>query len=141
MSTRKVVIIIGAVVLSLGLIVVLFVGGIMGITLYSIGNSEAAETAKTFLRDNERLKQDIGNVKEFGFFVTGNINVQNNDGNATINLKVYGEQKTVNASVDMIYRDGRQWRVTSASYKTPEGETIELLNPYESKKLTPRMAA
>ncbi len=141
MSTRKILIIIGVVVLTLTLLVVAFVGAIIGIAFYSIGHSEAAETAKTFLRDNERLKQDIGNVKDFGTFVTGNVNLQNNDGNATINIKVIGERKTVNASVDLIYRNGRAWRVTAASYVTAEGETVELLNPYDSRKLTPRMAA
>lgn len=141
MTTKKILIIVGAVVLVLGLIVVVFVGGIIGITLYSVGRSEAAETAKTFLRTNERLKQDIGEIKGFGSFVTGNISIQNSDGSATVNLKVIGERETVNASVDLIYKSGRPWRVTAASYRNPEGKTIDLLNPYESRRLILKPAA
>ena len=141
MSNKKIVIIVVSIVVGLGLIVAVFVGGIVGIALYSIGQSEAAETAKDFLRANERLKQDIGEIKDFGSFVTGNVSVNNNDGNATINIKVIGERKTVNASVDLIYRSGRPWRVTAASYKNDAGETVELLNPYEARKFVMKPAA
>jgi hypothetical protein len=141
MTTKKIIMIVGAVMLALGLIVVVFVGGIIGITLYSVSRSDAAETARTFLRSSERLKQDIGEIKDFGSFVTGNINIQNNNGNATISLKVIGERQTVNASVDLIYRSGRPWRVVAASYRNAAGQTVDLLNPYESSKFLRRLAA
>lgn len=141
MSNKKIIIVVVSILVGLGLIVVIFVGGIVGIALYSIGHSEAAETAKDFLRANERLKQDIGEIKDFGSFVTGNVSVKNNDGNATINIKVIGERKTVNASVDLIYQSGRPWRVTAASYRNDSGETVELLNPYEARKFVMKTAA
>lgn len=130
-------IIIVSIVVGGALLVALFAGGIIGFTLYAIGRSEAAETAKDFLRNNQQLKQDIGEVKDFGNFVTGNIDFKNSDGNATINLKVIGERKNVNASVDLIYRSGRAWRVMSASYENENGERVELLNPYETLLLKP----
>jgi len=99
---------------------------------YSIGKSEAATTAKTYLRSNEKLKQDIGEVKDFGAFVTGSIDVQNSDGDATLKLKVIGARKTVNATVDLTYRLGRSWHVVNASYVNEQGQLIELLNPYAS---------
>jgi hypothetical protein len=141
MSTKKIVIIVISIVLAVGLVVGIFVGAIVGITLYSIGRSEAAETAKTYLRTNEVLKQDVGEIKDFGSFVTGNISVNNNDGNATINIKVIGERKTVNASVDLIYRSGRPWRVVAASYRNDEGKTIDLLNPYDVRNPVFKLAA
>jgi len=139
MTTKKIVIIVISIVVVLGLIVAIFVGGIVGIALYTIGNSEAAEAARTFLRNNERLKQDIGEVKDFGSIVTGNVDIKNRDGNATINIKVIGERKEVNASVDLAYRDGQPWRVMGASYKNDAGQTIELLNPYEGRERVPRL--
>lgn len=139
MTTKKILIIVGAVVLVIGLIVVVFVGGIIGVAFYSVGRSEAAETARYFLRTNERLKQDIGEIKDFGSFVTGSININNGSGNATINLKVVGERQTVNASVDLVYRNGQPWRVTAASYENDKGQTIELLNPYEGRILLPKL--
>ena len=93
MTTKKIVLIIASVVIVLGLIVVLFVGGIVGVVFYGIGNSDAANVSKDFLKKNERLKQDIGEVKDFGKVITGNINVSNGDGTAQLNIKVIGERK------------------------------------------------
>jgi hypothetical protein len=141
MTTKKIILVVVSTVIVLGLIVALFVGGIVGFAFYQISNGEAGTTAKAFLKGNERLKQDIGEVKDFGSFVTGNISVDNGDGTASLNLKVIGERKTVNASVELIYRNGRQWRVTSASYKNDEGEPVDLLNPYESRRFLPKLVA
>jgi hypothetical protein len=141
MTTKKIIIIVVAVVVVLGLIVVLFVSGIVGFAFYQISNGEAGTTAKAFLKSNERLKHDIGEVKDFGSFVTGDVHVSNGDGTARLNLKVIGERKTVNASVELMYRNGRQWRVIAASYKNEAGENVDLLNPYESRKFLLKLAA
>jgi hypothetical protein len=129
MSTKKIILIIAGVLAVLGLIVALFVGGIAWFAFHTISNSEAAETARTFLRNNEILKRDIGEVKDFGWLVTGNINVQNTDGEATLHLKVIGEKRDVNARVDLSYRNNRSWRVTGASYDR-DGQTIDLVQGY-----------
>lgn len=141
MTTKKILFIVVGVLVGLALIVAILTGGIIGITLYSIGQSEAAETAKTFLRNNEQLKRDIGEIKDFGSFVTGNISFKNSDGDATINIKVIGARKTVNASVDLIYRSGRPWRVVAASYQNEAGQNVDLQNPYTTFLIIPRLAA
>jgi hypothetical protein len=139
MSTKKIVLIIVGVFAVLALIVALVFGGIAWFAFHTIANSEAAETARTFLRNNEVLKRDIGEVKDFGSIVTGNVNVQNTDGEATLNLKVYGEKATVNATVNLSYRNNRSWRVTGASYEH-DGHTIDLVQGYgpESTPTPPR---
>jgi len=136
MSTKKILVIIGSILAVLALIVVLFVGGIVWFVFHSIGTSEAADQARVYLRNNETLKQDIGEVKDFGSFVTGNINVQNGDGVATLHLKVIGEKRTVNSTVDLSYRSNRAWRVTGASYDR-DGETIDLIQGYSTLPLSP----
>jgi hypothetical protein len=141
MTTKKIILVVLSTVIVLALVVALFVVGIVGFAFYQISNGEAGMTAKAFLKSNERLKREIGGVKDFGSFVTGNINVNNGEGTASLNLKVIGEQKTVNASVELIYRNGRQWRVTAASYKNDAGETVELLNPYESRRFLLKLVA
>jgi hypothetical protein len=133
MTTKKIVIILLSIALVIALIVVVVAGGIIGIVFYSIGNSEAADTARSFLQKNELLKNDIGEIKEFGRIVTGSVNIEGGSGKATINLKAVGERKMVNASVELIYRNGQPWRVTAASYQNDKGETIELLNPYQGR--------
>jgi hypothetical protein len=129
--------IIGAVVVVLGLVVVLFVAGIVGFAVYQIGNSQAAAKSKDFLRNSEKLKQDIGEVKDFGSIVTGSVNMHDGSGEATVNLKVIGERRTVNASVGLVFVSGSAWRVSSASYVNESDQTVELLDPYDSKLLTP----
>jgi hypothetical protein len=131
MSTKKIVLIIAGVLGVLALVVALFVGGISWFVFHTIGSSEAAGTARTYLRNNEALKQDIGEVKDFGSFVTGQINVANGDGEATLYLKVIGEKRDVNATVTLSYRSNRNWRVTGASYQR-DGQTVDLMRSYES---------
>lgn len=139
MTTKKIVLIVVGVMAAVGLLVALFVGAIVGFALYSIANSQAATAAKEFLRTNERLKQDIGEVKDFGWIMTGSVNIANNDGNASLNLKVIGEHRTVNATVDLAYRTGRAWRVTGATYKNQAGELVDLLAAYDARRLIPQL--
>jgi hypothetical protein len=136
MSTKKILLIIGGVVAVLGLIVALVAGGIVWFALHTIGNSQAADTARTYLRSNQILKQDIGEVKDFGSIVTGNVNTQNGDGEASLYLKVIGEKRTVNVRVDLSYRSNRSWRVTGASYDR-DGNTVDLMEGYGTPTPTP----
>jgi hypothetical protein len=133
MTNRKLFLIIGGILAAILFIVLLFVSGIVGFALYSIGNSQAAETARAFLRNNEKLKTEIGEVKDFGSIVTGSVNINNDNGTATINVKVIGSRETVNASVNLIFIHGQDWRVISASYVNKSGQTISLQDPYDSK--------
>lgn len=141
MTTKKIVVIIGGVVIVLGLLAAAFVGGIVGFALYHVGNSEAALKAKDFLRHSEKLEKEIGEVKDFGSIVTGSVNISNGNGEATLNLKVIGERETVNASVHLVFINGSTWRVGSASYVNSAGQTIGLLDPYDSKRLIPLLIA
>ena len=133
MTTKKTVIVIASLVISLILVVGLFVGGILLFVSHQVGNSEAAAKAREFLSRNERLKQDVGDVKEFGSFITSSIKVENQSGSTTLNLKVVGTRKTVNASVELMYRNGKEWRVTDASYVNEAGQTVNLLEASQSR--------
>ena len=141
MTTKKIVLIVGGVVLVLAFLVVCFVGVILGLALYSVGNSEAAAKAKDFLRTNEKLKTDIGEVRDFGSIITGSVNFRNDSGEATLHLKVIGARKTVNATVDLVLVQGSTWRVSSASYVNESGQTIDLLDPYDTQVLIPQLVA
>ena len=141
MTTKKILLIVGGVVIVLGFLVVCFVGAIVGFALYQVGNSEAAARARDFLRNSEKLKTDIGRVKDFGNIVTGSVNFANDSGQATLHLKVIGERKTVNATVDLVLVKGSTWRVSSASYVNQSGQTIDLLDPYDTQLLIPLLVA
>ena len=141
MTTKKIVLIVGGVVVVLGFLVVCFVGAIVGFALYQVSHSEAAARAKDFLQHSEKLKMETGEVKDFGSIISGSVNFHNGNGEATLNLKVIGAQKTVNATVDLVLVSGSAWRVSSASYVNSSGQTIDLLDPYETNLLVPRLIA
>ena len=141
MTTKKILLVVAGVVIVLGLIVVLFVGAIVGFALYQVGNSEAAITAKEFLRNSEKLKKDIGEIDDFGSIVTGSVNVSDGNGQATLNLKVIGTVHTVNATVYLVYSNRGDWRVSAARYVNKDGQTINLLDPYDSQLLVPLLVA
>src|SRR5690242_9166997 len=141
MTTKRIVLLVVTVVVALALIAGIFVGGIIGLTLYSVGNSEAAAKARDFLRTSDKLKNDIGEVRDFGSVITGSAQVVNNSGEATLHLKVIGERKTVNAAVELLYTKGSAWRVSAASYVNSQGQTIDLLDPYDSRIPVPLLIA
>lgn len=113
------------------LVIVVIVGLVLGITFYSINKSDAAETGRQFLRNSEKLKQDIGEVKDFGRFISGHVRSQISTGQASLTFKVIGERKIVTATVTMVTKDNRGWRVTEAEYINDQGRRVILFDPYE----------
>jgi hypothetical protein len=141
MKAKKIVFIIGSVLTVLMVLTAIFVVAIVYFGLYTVNRSEPAEKAKAYLRNNEKLKQDIGDVQNIGNIDTVGINDRNGDSEVTLKLRVYGANKTVNATVNLMLVQGNAWRVTSASYVNSNGATVKLLDPYESKVLIPRLIA
>ena len=141
MIKKKSVLVVGGVLAALALLTTIFIVIIVFLGLYTVKNSESAEKAKAYLRSNEKLKQDIGEVQNFGNIVTAAINDRNGNSEVTLKLKVFGERKTVNATVDLMLDQGNSWRVTSASYVNTNGQKIPLLDPYDTKVQKPRLAA
>ena len=131
---------VGGVVLVLGFLVVCFIGAIVGFALYSLNHSEAAARGRDFLRKNAKLQADIGPVKDFGSIVTGSAMPRENTSTATLHFKVIGEQKTVNATVQIVLSN-RVWAVTEAFYVDSSGKRVELLNPYDTKIFIPLLVA
>ena len=83
----------------------------------------------------------MGYVRELGRYITGSFIFESDSGQATLHLKVIGERKTVNATVDLILVKGSAWRVSSASYDADTGQTIDLLDPYDTQTLIPQLVA
>ncbi len=135
MSGKKIAIIVASILIVLAFLGALFVGGIVAVVFYSLGNSDAATTAKDFLRDNNRLERDIGDVRDFGWIVTGNVRTNDGVGQANLNLKAIGERRSVNTSVVLSSQSGSAWRIVRASYVNEAGQTIEL--PVVERRISP----
>jgi len=141
MTTKKILLMVSGVVVALGFLVVCFVGAIGGILLYQLNHSEAAARGRDFLRKNEKLQADIGPIKDFSSIVTGRIGIGGeNEGGAILRFKVIGERKTVNATVDLVLHN-RMWFITQAVYVNSTGQTVNLLDPYETKIPIPLLVA
>jgi len=141
MTAKKIVQIVGGVFVALMVLVLVFIVAIVVFGLYTVKNSESTEKAKDYLRRSEKLKQDIGEVKDFGNIVMASLNERNGDSEVTLKLKVIGERKTVNATVDLMLVQGNTWRVTSASYINSLGQKIALLDPYDTMVSIPGLIA
>ena len=141
MIKKKSVFVVGGVLVVPALLTTIFIVVIVFLGLYTVKNSESAEKAQDYLRQSEKLKQDIGEVQKFGNIVTAAINDRNGNSEVTLKLKVFGEHKTVNATVDLMLVQGNAWRVTSASYVNSNGQTVKLLDPYDTKVLIPSLTA
>ena len=141
MTKKKIVLVVGGMLAVLAVVILVFILGIFFLGFYTVKNSESAEKAKAYLRTNEKLKQDIGEVQNFGNIVTGAINDRNGDSEVTLKLKVFGARKTVNATVNLMLVQSNTWRVTSASYVDANGEKINLLDPYDTKVQIPSLTA
>jgi hypothetical protein len=137
MTKKKLVIIIISVLSVVALLVALFVGVISGIIFYSLNHSDAAATARSYLRENEKLKRETGEVKDFGWLVKGSLSAQSGQGDAMLTLKVIGERRTVNAQVALSYRRGSKWWVTDASYVNEKGVNVDLMDKYEPSEAAP----
>ena len=141
MTAKKIVQIVVGVFAALLVLTILFLVAIVGFGLYTVKNSESTEKAKDYLRKSDKLKQDIGEVKDFGDIVTAGLNERNGNSEVTLKLKVIGERKTVNANVDLMLVQDNTWRITSASYVNSLGQKIFLLDPYDTMVLMPRLIA
>jgi len=141
MKVKKIVFVVGCVLMALAFLAAIFVVAIVYFGLYTVNNSEPAEKAKAYLRSNDKLKQDIGEVQNIGNVDTAAINERNGNSEVTLKLKVFGEKKTVNATVNLMLVPGNAWRVTSASYVNSNGQTVPLLDPYDTKVLIPSLTA
>jgi hypothetical protein len=133
MTNRKILLIVVGVIASLIFLIAVFTLGIFGSIFYSVSTSQAAETARNFLRNNEKLKTDIGEVKDFGSIAKGGVAVSSGNEPVTIKLKVIGTNATVEATVNLVFLRGSDWRVVSASYVNKAGQTIALQDPYDSE--------
>jgi uncharacterized RDD family membrane protein YckC len=85
--------------------------------IFSIKNSAAYQTATQFLAYNEKVKGQIGEVRDFGALPGGAIRFENGYGHAVLNITVYGLKGSVNAQVLLMKQPGKMWEVRDLRLK------------------------
>ncbi len=76
--------------LTLSLLFCLFIGLIFTIVMGSMKSSDAYKQAVATARANPTVVAKLGTPIAEGYFVSGNINVQNNSGNADLQIPISG---------------------------------------------------
>lgn len=97
---------------------------------YSIKNSEAYKASESFLRENEQIKQVIGDDIQFGFLPSGKMQSNDNLSTAEFNISIKGSYRSTVAWVALV-KHQNNWRVIKASYKDASG-TFQPLVGHES---------
>ena len=93
---------------------------------YSVKNSEAYQTSESFLRENDLLKQVIGDNIEFGFLPSGKMRSNGNQPTAEFTITVTGSYRSTVAWVALV-KQQQSWQVVKASYRDPSGTFQPLL--------------
>ena len=103
--------------------------GCLGAGFYGIvqviKSSEPYKIAKRVAQENPAIEKEIGKVTGFGFMPSGNVNVQNDSGNADLSIGVEGEKGSGTLSLEAKKTAGK-WKVTSAFFISDDGDRIPL---------------
>ncbi len=84
----------------------------------------AAGAAKKFLRSNAVVRARLGEIKDFGWFPSGTVEVTNGAGKAHLVFSLKGTRGQGQAAVDLSKKAGRDWKVTAATLTVGEKEYI-----------------
>lgn len=96
----------------------------------------AADAAKEFLRSNAVVKARIGEIRDFGWFPNGTVEVTNGRGKAHLAFSLKGTNGNGRATVDLSKKNGGDWQVTGAILVVGTREYI-LKRPQEAPPGTP----
>lgn len=91
--------------------------GIMFLKLNEMRHWPSTQAAFEFLGESEEIEKKVGNVKRFGFFISGNRTVRNDhSGKANLTIKIIGELSTVSATVYLDCDQQNGWVVRKVHY-------------------------
>ena len=114
--------------LTLILLFCLFIGLIISVAMGAMKSSDAYKQAVARARANPTVVEKLGTPIAEGYFVSGNVNVQNDTGNADLQIPISGPKgKAVIHAVAV--KSAGQWeysRLTVAIEGQPE---LDLLGP------------
>lgn len=101
---------------KIGIGIIIFILLVQTILILVIPNTDAYSSAKAYIRNDEKLKTELGNINGFGLIATGGIQTTTDSygeyGNATINLTVKGNKKFKDITVYIVkYADSAEWKV------------------------------
>jgi len=77
-----------------------------------IKKSEPYKVAIEQIMQDKNIQDEVGGIKEFGYFPTGNIRITNGVGSAMLQIKIIGNNKTKTISVSLYKeRNKEDWQI------------------------------
>ncbi|MEM9774926.1 MAG: cytochrome c oxidase assembly factor Coa1 family protein [Chloroflexota bacterium] len=93
----------------------LLVGTISGVVFSVIRNSDVASQAIEIIQEDPRVRDQLGEPVNIGWFLTGSIEVSGNSGSANLVIPVSGPRASGSVSVDATL-SGDEWRYDSMRF-------------------------
>ena len=128
----------GKVILILA-IILLVVGGGIAVAIYfgyhklesTLKSSEAYTVAINRLKENEEVKNQLGEIKDTGFPLGAYNQRSDGSGDASFVMSVQGTKDSGRYEVSLVRRNS-VWRLTKGVVHTSSGKTIDVADNYES---------
>jgi uncharacterized RDD family membrane protein YckC len=104
------------IVIVLLVIIISFVLLLSTIVL-SMKNSEAYETAITYIESNENIVSETGGIEGYGFLPSGSVQISNGYGESVFTIEVKGKEKDIYVEVYLTKNPNQNWRVKEVYYE------------------------
>lgn len=130
----------GKIILIVGIILLVLGGGLAAAIYFgyqyaekTLKSSEAYTVAVAALKENEEVKDQLGEIKDTGFPLGAFSTSADGSGNATFVMSVQGTKASGKYEVDLV-RSNSIWRLTKGVVHTKSGNTIQVADKRESKE-------
>ena len=105
-----------AILEKIGIGVTTFILLVQSIFMFIIPKTDACKFAESYLKNDLKLKKEIGNVIGYSYLQTGNIQVSSgadgDSGSAQFNFTVKGDKKFKDITIYLVkYIDNPQWQI------------------------------
>ena len=91
-----------------------------------IKESEPFKIASSFVKENQQIKDDLGEVTETSPWFPSSLKTSGSTVQVQLTLRVEGKNGTGKAYVTLVYLRDR-WQITAASYENRQGKVIPLI--------------
>jgi len=105
-----------------------------------IKDSEPFKIASSFVKENQQIKADLGEVTETSPWLPSSLTLEGSTVRVRLTLRVQGKNGTGKAYVTLVYLQDR-WQITAASYENRQGKTNPLIKGEARDAAAPPAAA
>ena len=112
--------------LAILLVLAVGVGVLTTIVFGAIKSTDAYKTARDRATHDPRVIEALGSPVEAGFWVIGNVHVDNNRGNASIEVPISGPKGKARVRA-VASTDGDHWTYSELTVRAENGARIDLL--------------